>query len=76
MSDSDAEDTLDDLISNVQKEKGKEEDDLEDNFLGSLEEFMIKDDCTGPALSTELAKVINSNFQVRPTEEKAMFCDF
>jgi hypothetical protein len=32
---------------------------------------MIKDDHTGPALSPELAKVINTNFQSRPSEEKA-----
>ncbi|XP_062583428.1 uncharacterized protein LOC134245185 isoform X2 [Saccostrea cucullata] len=32
---------------------------------------MVKDDKTGPALSAELAKVINTNFQVRPSEDKA-----
>lgn len=47
------------------------EEDNGDNFLGSLEDFMIKDDSTGPALCPELAKVINTNFQLRPSEEKA-----
>lgn len=32
---------------------------------------MENDDKTGPAFSPELAKVINSSFQIRPSEEKA-----
>lgn len=78
MSGNDEEDLLDNLISSVQKEKKNDDDhdDQEDNFLGSLENLMENDDKTGPALSPELAKVINSSFQVRPSEEKAKtLCD-
>lgn len=73
MSGDDEEDLLDNLISRMQKEKKNDEDhdDQEENFLGSLENFMENDDKTGPALSPELAKVLNSSFQVRPSEEKA-----
>lgn len=76
MSGNDEEDLLDNLISRVQKEKKNDDDhdDQEDNFLGSLENLMENDDKTGPALSPELAKVINSSFQVRPSEGKAL-CD-
>ena len=47
------------------------EKDNRDNLLGSLEDFMIKDDKTGPALRPELVKVINTDFLFRPSEEKA-----
>lgn len=45
MSGDDEEDLLDNLISRVQKEKKNDEDidDQEDNFLGSLENFMEND---------------------------------
>lgn len=78
MSGNDEEDLLDNLISSVQKEKKNDDDHdgQEDNFLGSLENLMENDDKTGPALSPELAKVINSSFQVRSSEEKAKtLCD-
>ena len=47
------------------------EKDNRDNLLGSLEDFMIKDDKTGPALGPELVKVMNTNFLFRPSEQIA-----
>ena len=62
---------MDELISKVQKDdNGMFEEDNGDNLLGSLEDFMITDDSTGPALIPELAKVMNTNFQLRPSEDK------
>ena len=47
------------------------EKDNRDNLLGSLEDFIIKDDKTDPALGPELVKVMNTNFLFRPSEQIA-----
>ncbi|XP_062606530.1 uncharacterized protein LOC134268304 [Saccostrea cucullata] len=67
--DSDEADDFDVLINEAKEKQSEDEDDK--SFLGSLEDFMLNDDRTGPNISEELSKVLNKSFQNRPSEEKA-----
>jgi hypothetical protein len=71
VSDSEEADEFDFLINQAKAGNNNEGDEVDNNFLGSLEDFMLQNDRTGPSISEELAKVLNKSFQIRPSEEKA-----